>query len=131
MSENRLAYKEGLAARDRHEYLLPYHPATAMAYYWIRGINGMQYKNQREGELQHEVDMLKLKLDRIKSKSAMPADEFMKARLDSVNNELSEMKMERDHYRDVSIDLQKVVDKLSLQISREKKSQKRAGRRTA
>tara|TARA_R110000822_G_C15338773_1_gene495913 strand:- start:29134 stop:29529 length:396 start_codon:yes stop_codon:yes gene_type:complete len=131
MSDNRRAYKEGVEARTSGHLAIPYPLVSSEIFFWIRGLNGMQYKNQKEGELQHEVDMLKIKVERTKAKNAMPADEFMKARLDSVNNELSAMTLERDHYRDVAADLQKVIDRLSLQISREKKNQKRAGRRTA
>mgnify|MGYP003631685906 CR=1 FL=1 len=131
MSENRQAYKEGLVARDRHEHLLPYPTNTTQAIYWLRGLNGMQYKNQKEGELQHQVDLLKVKLERAKDKSVTTYDTFLNARMDSLTRELSVMTLERDRYRDASIDLQRVIDRLALQISREKKNQKRAGRRTA
>lgn len=125
MTTNRQAYDEGLVARDRHEHILPYPSMTTMAMFWLRGLNGMQYKNQKEGELEHKVLMLQKKLDRVVAKNAMPADEFMKARLDAITNELTAMTLEYEHYMNKSVELQKTIDKLALKMSREKKQLRR------
>lgn len=125
MQEHNEAYKAGIKDRAVGVTVIPYRLSDPLAMQWLKGFTGMQFKNQRESELKHELDTVKMKLDRIVAKNAMPADEFIKARLSVLTNELASYRSECERLNSNTKAQQAVIDNLSHKLSIEKKRHKR------
>ena len=119
--ETKEAFQSGVDDRIAGSSLNPYNSSSAKSYYWVKGFLGMQYKNQAESELRRQLADVHSKLDRIKAKNAMPADEFNTARMNKAINELAASKLETENAQAENERLKKTIDKLALKISREKK----------
>jgi len=120
-NETKAAFQSGVEDRIAGSSINPYSPSATESYYWVKGYLGMQYKNQAESELRRQLTEVHGKLDRIKAKNAMPADEFNTARMNKAINELAASRLETENAQAENERLKKTIDKLALQISREKK----------